>query len=136
MSRNKTNLRANQQRAITALMTQPTIEKAAKAAGVSKATIFRWMAESEFSAALRDMSGRLLEGAVATLQIGSSEAVEALRGVLADKMATDAAKVSAARTLLEMALRVRELFEHEQRIAELEERIAALNPTQKLRAVK
>jgi len=117
-------------------MTQPTIEKAAKAAGVSKATIFRWMAESEFSAALRDMSGRLLEGAVATLQIGSSEAVEALRGVLADKMATDAAKVSAARTLLEMALRVRELFEHEQRIAELEERIAALNPTQKLRAVK
>jgi AcrR family transcriptional regulator len=135
MKRNKT-LRANQQRAITALMTQPTIEKAARAAGVSKATMFRWLAEDEFSGALREASGRLLEGAVATLQAGSGEAVEALRGILADKMASDAAKVSAARTILEMALRVRELFEHEQRIAELEAKINVLNPTQKLKAVK
>jgi hypothetical protein len=136
MSRIKTNLRTNQQRAITAPMTSPTIEKAARAAGVSKATMFRWLAEDDFSKALREASSSLLEGAVATLQAGSSEAVEALRGVLADKLATDAAKVSAARTILDMALRCREMFEVEQRLAELEQRIEAMSSTQKLRAVK
>jgi AcrR family transcriptional regulator len=117
-------------------MTSPTIEKAARAAGVSKATMFRWLAEDDFSKALREASSSLLEGAVATLQAGSSEAVEALRGVLADKLATDAAKVSAARTILDMALRCREMFEVEQRLAELEQRIEAMSSTQKLRAVK
>jgi AcrR family transcriptional regulator len=117
-------------------MTEPTIEKAARAAGVSKATLFRWLADPLFATTLRETSGQLLEGAAATLQAASAKAVETLRDVMDDALAHPAAKVSAARTILEMALRCRELFNHEERLAELEAKIEGLNPQQKLRAVK
>jgi hypothetical protein len=46
--------------------------------------------------------------------------VAALREVLQDREAAPGARVSAAKTILEMALRAREIEELEERISELE----------------
>lgn len=127
---------AKQKKVIRALLENPTRRDAARAAGVSEATIWRMFQEENFREAYRQASTRTLDAAIGALQAGSNEAIETLREIMADDEAHTAARVTAARTILEMGLRCRELIEHEERIAELEQRIEAMNSTQKLRAVK
>jgi hypothetical protein len=80
MSRNatETGLTPKQEKAIEALLAQPTVEKAARLAGVNKVTIFRWLNDEQFSAVYRAARGRLLEGTLQSLQAASGDAVETL----------------------------------------------------------
>jgi DNA-binding MurR/RpiR family transcriptional regulator len=124
MNRNETSeqdgLTAKQQRAIESLLREPTVQAAAEAAGVSKATIFRWLACPGFSAAYREARGRLLESTLTALQAASTDAVTCLREVINDKAAQVSARVSAAKTVLELGLKAREALEVEERLAYLE----------------
>lgn len=113
-------LSAKQQRAIEALLTEPTTRAAAAAAEVSEATIWRWLAEPEFSAAYRATRGRLLESTLTALQSASADAVVCLREILNDKTAQVYARVSAAKSVLELGLKAREVLEVEERLAFLE----------------
>lgn len=121
----RSKLTAKQQRAIEALLSEPTVQAAAKAAGVSKATIFRWLGDSVFSEAYRDLRGRLLESTLAALQQASGDAVKTLREVMEGAILHPSARVSAARTLLEMSLKAREVLEVEERLKALEARLNA-----------
>jgi hypothetical protein len=49
----KRELTVKQIKAIEALLSQPTTATAAKAAGVSQATLFRWLNDPTFAAAYR-----------------------------------------------------------------------------------
>lgn len=119
MSENE-RLSAKQQRAIEALLTEPTTRAAAEAAKVSEATIFRWLAEPVFAAAYREARGRLLESTLTALQAASADAVTCLRDVINDKAAQVSARVSAAKTVIELGLKARETLEVEERLAYLE----------------
>ena len=44
---------ARQEKAITALLNEPTIAKAAEASGVGERTLYRWLAEPAFSRVFR-----------------------------------------------------------------------------------
>src|SRR5215813_12184610 len=112
-------LSAKQSRAIRALLLKKTMRDAAAAAGVTEITLWRWVQQPEFVKALTDASARALETAIASLQSACNDAVIVLRHVMTDLGAPASARVSAARTVLETAVRARELIQHEQRLSEL-----------------
>ena len=108
------------EKAITGLMTQPTLLKAATFAGISENTLLRWLQVEEFAERYAWAKREALKQAMAQLQQASSEAVAALREVCSDQDVNPAARVSAARTILEMAVKTYETEEIETRLDDLE----------------
>jgi hypothetical protein len=125
MTRNETSspLSAKQQRAIAALLTKPTIEEAAKAAGVSRATLYRWLAERAFQTALTDAERRLLETTSRGLIALSTKALAVTEAVLDDQSVPASTRLRAADVTLNRLLQLRELVSLEERIAALEARL-------------
>jgi hypothetical protein len=115
-------LSPQQEGAIVALLSDPGLTGAAKAAGVGKATLWRWMQQPAFREAYRRARREAVEQARARLQQASGEAVEALREVMNDQDAPHASRVSAARTVLDMAMQATNEEEIEKRLAALEAR--------------
>jgi len=117
---NNTELR--QDRAIVALLAEPSIEAAAKTAEVSDVTIWRWMKQPEFKSRLRDARRAVVEGAIGHLQQAAVEAVETLRRSLT--CGQPATEVRAATVILDQAVRAVELFDLAERIEHLEARLS------------
>lgn len=109
--------------AVAALLSHPTHEAAAKAAGVSESTLARWLREPTFAAAVREARRRALEQALGTLSAATAEAVETLRACLGAE--GEAVRLRAAVAVLEHALRGAEVADLEQRIAALEAALEA-----------
>ena len=117
------NTEMRQERAIVALLSEPSIEAAAKTADVSDVTIWRWMKLPEFRAKLRDARRAVVEGAIGRLQQTATEAVETLRRNLT--CGTPAVEVRAATAILDQAIKAVELFDVVERVEQLEARVAA-----------
>ena len=64
--------------AIAALLTEPTLEAAARRAGVSESSLLRWLRDPAFRAEYRAARRAVVEQAVSGLQHATSEAVAAL----------------------------------------------------------
>jgi hypothetical protein len=94
-----------QEAAIIGLLLEPSFEKAAARAGISESTLWRWLRIPSFQAAYREAKAQAVGQAIACLQRASSEAVETLREVMQDTAAPATARVSAARTILELAIK-------------------------------
>jgi hypothetical protein len=118
-------LSGKQQRAIEALLSEPTTKAAAEKAKVSEATLHRWLNDPAFSVAHKEARGRLLETTLTALQSASVEAVACLRNVVNDKGAPTTARVSAARNVLDFALKAHDVLEVEERLMVLEARLDA-----------
>ena len=93
-----------QEALIAALLTEPTHAAAATKAGVSEATLQRWLRLPEFQAAYRQSRRELVEGAVGRLQAATGQAVDTLLAV-AKNGAKDGDRVRAAVALLDHAFR-------------------------------
>jgi hypothetical protein len=111
-----------QHRALIALLEYPTVKEAAEAAGVHKATVYRWLQEPQFQAAYREARREAVSRATARLQQISGEAVEALREIVGDRSQQGASRVGAARCILDYAAKMTELEDFGERLARLEER--------------
>ena len=74
----RTKLNRKQEALIAALLTEPTHASAATRAGVSEATLHRWLHLPEFQAAYRQARRQLVETAIGRLQQASGKAVDAL----------------------------------------------------------
>ncbi len=75
------NLTPRKRRALAALLTEPTVKAAATRAGVSRETVYKYLGDSEFQAALAVAQSSALRGVVARL-VG-------LLGRALDVLATD-----------------------------------------------
>ena len=106
--------------AILALVTEPTIADAAKKAGISHATLHRWLQIKDFKDAYREAKREVVSAAIARLQRTATEAVDALRDVMNDAESPANARVSAARAILELAIKAIELEDLEARVEQLE----------------
>ena len=113
-------LSRNQERAIAALLVHPTMAKAATAAGVGEVTLWRWLQIPEFKEQYRLARREAVSQAVGHLQRSCSVAVLALTDVAQDVNCPASARVSAARTVLELALKGVELEDLAVRVEELE----------------
>jgi hypothetical protein len=105
--------------ALAALLSEPTMQQAATKAGVSESTMLRWLADPPFQARYRAARRQVVEQAVAQLQQGTSEAVEALRRNL--KCAIPAAEIAAAKAVLDFSLKAVELVDLVERVEQLEQ---------------
>jgi len=121
MSGHGQKLSRKQELAVASLLTQPTIVAAAEKTGVSEATLNRWMKREEFKEAFREARRDAVSQAVARLHQACAAAVATLVGVMADDSAPTGCRVSAAKTILEMAMRAVEVEELECRLVELED---------------
>lgn len=115
------SLTLKQERALHALLAQPTRKGAAEAAGVSDTTLWRYLRNDVFREALHQGRRAALSQIVAHLHVGSVEGVAVIREVMLDKDAPPAVRVSAARTCLDFYIRVdqtEELLTHIDNLAE------------------
>jgi hypothetical protein len=109
-----------QERALAALLTCKTIEDAATKAEVHIRTVYKWLALPTFKASYLQARREAMGQVIGQLQQTATVAVRALREVLDDPAAPHTARVSASRTVLELALRAMELEDLAQRIEALE----------------
>jgi len=104
--------------AIVALLAHATIPDAARSAGVSETSLWRWLQREDFRKAYRAAQERVFDGALGSLQGATTAAVDALQRNLSCK--NPSAEVSAARTILDFTMRARELLDLTARVEALE----------------
>ena len=108
--------------AIAALLSEPTIAEAAQKAGISKSTLLRWLQEPAFKARYRAARRSVVEGAIGRLQQAATLAVDALTRNLT--CGTPAVEVGAAKAMLDYAIKAVELVDLAERVEQLEEAAA------------
>lgn len=118
-------LSTNQRRALTALLSEPTIRAAAQSAGLGERTVYRYLANDAFRAELSERQAAILAQVTAAMVGLSGRAVETLRDVLDDGEASASVKVRAALGWLQAARQGVELQDLAQRVDRLEERMEA-----------
>src|SRR3954454_11167050 len=104
MSGNRSKQPRAQERAIAALLTESTHAAAAEKAGVSPATLGRWLKDPVFSDEFHRARRDIVRGAVDRLQVATGLAVESLVSVAKDGK-RDGDRVRAAVALLDHAFR-------------------------------
>lgn len=109
-----------QTQALAALLTQPTKEKAAKAAGIGLTTLKRYLADPEFQEEYQKAVSGLVEDAAAAAKQSLNPALSCLREIVTRKDVTDANKIAASRSLIEYGLKLIETFDIMKKIDELE----------------
>jgi hypothetical protein len=121
MSGHGEKLSRKQEQGIRALLLQPTLIDAATAIGVDERTLRRWLRENAiFQLAYREARRAVVQHAITQVQHATGEAVETLRNVMQDRESPASARVSAAKTILETAIKAVEVEDLEVRIAALE----------------
>jgi DNA-binding MurR/RpiR family transcriptional regulator len=110
-------LTPRQQKALLALLNEPTVLKAAQASGVGGRTLHRWIREPEFKRAYRESFSQT----VALLHRYGPLAVATLAGVTQAKDAPHAAKVAASSAMLKHGRESIELDDLAQRVEAIEQ---------------
>lgn len=111
---------AKHEKLLAALLCAPTIQAAAKGAGLSESTALRYLKENEFAGAYRDARREVVSHAVTQLQSACGEAVATLREVAGDAGAPAGSRVAAARSILETSMRAVEIDDLAARVEMLE----------------
>ena len=135
MSGNVTELKPKQEEAIIALLSNRTVEDAARAVKITPRTLYRWLKEPGFDAAYRQARRTAFGQCAARLQQASSAAVSVLLRVLADPATPAAVKVRAADSVLNHAAKAMEIEDIEARVAELERAAGSARGSRKSSAV-
>jgi type II secretory pathway component PulF len=112
---------------LTALACGATVEAAARSAGVSESTVYRRLRQPAFSQRLQEVRADMVQRTSAMLTASGMEAVKTL---LALQQASTPASVrlGAARAILEIGLKVREVADLERRLSALEQQLSSANP--------
>jgi AraC-like DNA-binding protein len=106
--------------AIMALLSEPTIEGAARKAGISDTTLYRLLKDESFTAEYRAARREALSHAVARLQADSSKAGKALLEIIENQKAPAMARVRAIEVLFDYAYKAIETEELAARLERLE----------------
>jgi transposase-like protein len=111
MSGLKPKIGAKQEAAVLALLSSKNVEEAARAAGVTPRTLYRWMSEADFDAAYRAARRRAYGQSISRLQQGST----------ADPATPPSTRVRAAEAVLSQAAKAIEIEDIDARVRTLEE---------------
>jgi hypothetical protein len=108
--------------ALVALLSAPTITEAASQAGIGEATLYRWLADPAFRARHREARRQVVEHAVCALQHATSTAVATLERNLT--CGAPASEIAAAKAVLDFAVKGVELVDLADRVEQLEQAAA------------
>jgi hypothetical protein len=120
-SAEKSSLSKKQERALAALVSQPTMALASAQAGVGTTTLYRWLAEYElFKSEYLRLRREIVNNATHQIQKSMNNAVNATLSLLNDPEVPASVRLSAARTILEFGYKALEMESVEERLAALE----------------
>ena len=105
-----------------ALLHSPDVSKAADKAKVSRATVYRWLKDSDFAAELKQRRNEALAAAIESVKCHSQKAADTLAEMLASK--DERLRRMAAKDLLDYAFRVLEGRDVLERLEAIETRLA------------
>jgi DNA-binding MarR family transcriptional regulator len=119
--------RQSDHKLLMALACGATAENAARQVGVSESTVFRRLADADFLRRLQELKTDMVRRTAASLTAAGSEAVRTLLELM---KATNPGptRLGAARSVLEIGMKAREMAELEERLAALEQQAAFANP--------
>jgi hypothetical protein len=117
-------LDAKKEKAIIALLKEPTITLAAKLAGVSESTLYRWLQDDNFNHKYFLSRRKVLEQTITMLQVDAYKAVETLKEIISDETSPTSSKVSACKLILDMAFKSFELEDLLKRLEEIEKNLS------------
>jgi hypothetical protein len=126
-----TKFNSKMEAAVAALLTQKNQEEAARAVGISVATLLRWQKVPEFQKAYREARRAAHSQSIARLQQATSAAVSTLLRVMVDPNTPASTKVRAADSVLEHSAKSIELEDIDARVAELERAVDLPKPSLK-----
>jgi hypothetical protein len=104
-----------------------TLRDAAAAIGIGERTATRRMADAAFCRRVAELRADMVRRSLGRMADGMSEAADVLRGLLADGI-PPAVRLGAARSMLELTVKLREAVELEQRLAALEQQLEEAKP--------
>jgi HEAT repeat protein len=102
-----------------------TVEAAAKQVDLTDRTIYRRLKDPDFKRRLVEVRAQMVQRAAATLTAAASEAVKTLVGLL-NSQEPAPVRLGAARAILEIGIKMREVADLEQRVLDLEAKVAAV----------
>src|SRR5690606_12384514 len=117
-------LTPSQEKAIIALLAEPSLARAAAACGIGERTLYRWLREPAFRSAYRQARREAFSHAIALTQRYAPLAVQTLGKVMADDSAPHTARVQAATSLLRFGRDGVELEDLQERLEALEAQMA------------
>jgi hypothetical protein len=121
MARHEGKFGRKQEDAIAALLSQPTVEQAARAVNIGTRTLLRWLQVPEFKAAYHKARREAFGQATARLQQASGAAVSTIVRIMLDKDAPVSSRLRAAESVVGHAAKAIEIEEIEARLAALEQ---------------
>ncbi len=108
---------------LLALACGATVEAAAQSAGISRRTAHRRLADADFRQQLLGLRADMVQRTAGMLTAASMEAVKTLLALQKESIPA-AVRLGAARSVLELGMKVRETAELQERLRALEERLA------------
>jgi hypothetical protein len=120
------DLQPKHHKAIAALLDQPTITKAAIAAGISHATMHRWLLDPNFHRAYMHARWKAVQQSIAQVQSFTSEAASVLRSIMNNTDLPAYARVSAANSVFRNGFRGIEIEDHGEQLDQIQDDIAAI----------
>ncbi len=106
--------------AIGALLTQRSMDEAARSIGIGAAKLLRWMKEPEFETAYREARRSAFRQSIARLQQASTAAASTILKLMVDPSSTASVKLRAAESALTHAAKAIELEDIDARLTALE----------------
>jgi hypothetical protein len=116
-----------QQKALAALLNCSTVPEAAIACGMGETTLYRFLRDAAFKAQYRHACAEIVAHAITQLQRDAATATKTLRAVCEDREAPASARVSAAKAILEGAIKAVEMQDLAARLDALEAKGGATN---------
>lgn len=114
-------LTPKQTKALAALLTQPTKEKAASAAGIGLTTLKRYLADPEFQARYDEARRELLENATKSLQARTGGAVDTMWEICQNEATPPQVRLNASEAILRNSLKFTETTDILKQLQELEQ---------------
>lgn len=118
----KTRHKKNEDGLLLALACGVTVEAAAKQCGIHERTIYRRMTAPDFKARLQELRTDMVRRAAGLLTAATNEAVRTLLSLQKEAIPAPV-RLGAARAVLEIGMKLREMVDLETRMAELEARL-------------
>jgi hypothetical protein len=105
---------------ILALVSYPTIREACQVAGVSEATVYRWLQDPTFERDYRIARTQVVRKAIAALQGVCADAVTVLKSIMLDASNAASPRIAAAKAVLELSIKAVEIDDLQARVEALE----------------
>jgi hypothetical protein len=114
---------------LAALACGATVEAAAQRANVSRATVLRRLRDPEFKRKLTEMGTEMVQRTASALTAASMESVRTLIALQQPTVAA-ATRLGAARSVIELGIKLREVADLAERLTALEQHVAVNNAMQ------